>query len=324
MTLEQGNMSLVHEPKTSQIELLKDRAFMLKKARAFFEQKGVVELDCPILNATCNIDDYIDPVSAITCGSKEGFLHTSPELFMKKLLAKGIGDIYFLGHVFRDHEKGAYHHVEFTMVEWYRLSLDFPSLIDETIDFVRLFFPVQKVKTFTYREALLQFTSIDYLKVSTEDLLSYIQGHLNMEGDLSKQSFSDLLTLIFTEKVEIHFKDFELVVLKNYPKEQSALSKVEVVDGVQVAKRFELYYKGVELANGYDELIGGEELKRRFVYLNEKRREGGKKELPIDEKFIEANGALPQCTGVAVGFDRLMMLRHHQHSIHSTMAFIEN
>jgi elongation factor P--(R)-beta-lysine ligase len=317
------SMSLELSQMTPAIALLKDRAVMLKKARLFFEERGVLELDCPILNGSCNIDDFIDPIAVSYCENKKGFLHTSPELFMKKLLADGIEDIFFLGHVFRDHEKGGFHHVEFTMVEWYRLHLDFQGLIDETVDFVKLFFDVDSVTVLTYHQALLKYTSIDYTKMTKEELLQFIQNNLSIQGDLSDQTFSDLLTIIFTEKVEPHFNDLGLVVLKGYPKEQSALSKIEVIDGLEVAKRFELYYKGVELANGYDELIGGAELEKRFTSLNEKRAQRGKIKLPIDAHFIDANARLPQCTGVAVGFDRLMMLRHHNQSIHPTMALID-
>ena len=315
------NMSL--ELKHSSLELLKDRALMLKTARSFFEERGVMELDCSILNSTSNIDDCIDPIEVKYCDTKTGYLHTSPELFMKKLLAKGIGDSYFLGHVFRDHEKGEHHHVEFTMVEWYRENLDYPGLIKETIDFVKLFVDVHHIQTFTYREALLRYTGLDYVKASKEVLKAYIEQNLNFESDLSNESHSDLLILIFTEKVEPHFEDFELVVLKDYPKEQSALAKVQTVDGVDVAKRFEIYFKGVELANGYDELVGDQELLERYTHLNEKRASINKKKLPIDEQFIAANASLPECTGVAVGFDRLMMLRHNHQSIHPTMALVD-
>ncbi len=296
---------------------------MLKKTRSFFEDRKVLELDCPILNATANIDDSIDPIRVEFCDSKIGYLHTSPELFMKKLLAKGIGDSYFLGHVFRDHEKGQQHHTEFTMVEWYREKLDYSALINETIDFVKLFVDVNEVQTFSYRQVLLEKTGIDYVHATLQDLKDYIIKNLNFEADLSKESHTDLLILIFTEKVEPHFEEHEIVVLKDYPKEQSALAKVQVVDGIEVAKRFELYYRGVELANGYDELVGDQELYERYVVSNQKRELLNKEILPIDEQFIAANAELPQCTGVAVGFDRLMMLRHNNTSIHSTMALVD-
>lgn len=303
-------------------KLLQDRAYMLQQARAFFYVRGVLELDCPILNATCNIDDYIDPIKVSFCHTKKGYLHTSPELFMKKLLAEGVKDMFFLGHVFRDHEKGSHHHVEFTMVEWYRLHLGYEEFICETIDFIRLFFDVGHVSTFSYYEALLKWTGIDYLKAEKEELLSYIDKNMSIEGDLEGESFSDLLTLIFTEKVEPHFSELDLVVLKSYPKEQAALAKIEKVDGIEVAKRFELYYKGVELANGYDELVGSSELESRYVSLNKKRALQKKERLPIDFDFIRANEKLPDCRGVAVGFDRLMMLRHQGKSIHPSMALI--
>lgn len=295
---------------------------MLKKARHFFDERAVMELDCPILNATANIDDFIDPIGVNFCHHKRGYLHTSPELFMKKLLACGVGDVYFLGHVFRDHEKGDRHSVEFTMAEWYRHGLSYEGMIEETIDFVRLFFPIGEVTTYSYHQALLKYTGIDYAKASSQDLIDYIKQHLTLDWDLSQETFGDLLSLIFTEKVEPRFSDQGFVVLKYYPKEQSALAKIINVDGLEVAKRFELYYKGIELANGYDELIGGSELYERYVYLNDKRRALKKEILPIDEQFIEANAHLPECSGVAVGFDRLMMLRHQNSAIHPSMALI--
>ncbi len=304
------------------MDLLKDRANMLKAARSFFEKREVFELDCPILTQACNIDDFIDPIEVHFCHNKRGFLHTSPELFMKKMLAKGIGDIYFLGHVFRDYEKGNQHSIEFTMVEWYR-EIGYQDLIDDTIDFVKLFIEVNNIETFTYRDALLKYTGIDYISITYNELKTYAEQNLNFDKELSKETFSDLLILVFTEKVEPHFEEFELVVLKDYPKEQSALAKLEVVNGIEVAKRFELYYKGVELANGYDELVGDQELLERYVRLNKKRVSLNKSELPIDEQFIAANAVLPDCCGVAVGFDRLMMLRHNNESIHPTMALVD-
>ncbi|MCH9632947.1 MAG: Elongation factor P--(R)-beta-lysine ligase [Chlamydiae bacterium] len=296
---------------------------MLKKVRSFFEEREVLELDCPILNSTANIDDSIDPIKVKFCESKIGYLHTSPELFMKKLLARGIGDSYFLGHVFRDHEKGEHHHTEFTMVEWYRQKLDYPALINETIDFVKLFVDVNQIQTFSYREILLEKTGIDYVDASLQELKDYVQENLNFKVDLSKESYTDLLIIIFTEKVEPCFEKYELVVLKDYPKDQSALAKLQIIEGVEVAKRFELYYRGIELANGYDELVGDQELYERYIASNKKRELLNKEVLPIDEQFIAANAELPQCTGVAVGFDRLMMLRHNNSSIHSTMALVD-
>lgn len=310
------------ELKYHQIELLKDRAHMLGKTREFFAQRGVLELDCPILNTASNIDDFIDPIAVCYSQTKEGFLHTSPELFMKKMLARGIGDCYFLGHVFRDHEKGNYHNVEFTMVEWYRQELDYMGLIHETIDFINLFFDTPHIQMISYYDALLKYTGIDYTQASYEDLQVFIEQNINIQIDFTKETFSDLLILIFTEKVEPYFKELDLVVLKDYPKEQAALAKVQIINHREVASRFEVYYQGVELANGYDELRGDHELYDRYVKLNQKRKTLNKRELPIDEQFIAANSELPQCTGVAVGFDRLMMLRHQSSSIHQTMALV--
>ncbi len=310
-------MSLEPDPK---ILLLKDRAYMLAQARLFFSQKGVVEIDAPILNRASNIDDYIDPITASYCNDQEGFLHTSPELFLKKILALGSGDIYFLGHVFRDHEKGEHHHIEFTMVEWYRLKLSYQEMIDETLEFVKLFVSETTARIATYEEMLLKYTGLNVFEVNQQSLCEYAQVNLNVSEKLLAGSRNDLLTLIFTEMVEPHFKELGLIAIKDYPAEQAALAKVREVKGQKVASRFEVYYQGVELANGYDELIGSTELEKRFNEHNEKRQLRGKKKLPIDREFIKANGLLPQCTGVAVGFDRLMMLRHQLDAIFPIMA----
>ena len=309
-----------HEHKLPNIEHLKARAGMLKKSREYFDEKNVLEVDCSILNSTANIDDFIDPIEVQYAADQQGYLHTSPELLMKKLLAQKIGDIFYLGHVFRDHEKGANHHVEFTMVEWYREGIQYKNFIQEVIEYISLFISFKEVKTFSYHELLFQETGIDCFEVSLESLQKYILQNLPYEGNIEKESHSDLIIYIFSEKVETILSQYELVVLKDYPHDQAALAKVVEVDGKKVSKRFEIYYRGVELANGYDELVGDHELDRRYRELNEKRVSLSKKPLPIDRDFILANAKLPECCGVAVGFDRLMMLHLDESSIHSSMV----
>lgn len=300
---------------------LKDRALMLSKARSFFFQREVLEIDCPILNEATNIDDHIDPIEA-TYLRKKGYLHTSPELFLKKLLAQeGCEDLYFLGHVFRDHEKGAHHHVEFTMVEWYRKNLSFEELIDETLEFIQLFVSPQSVQKITYCDALYQATGLD-TQASKEELIQYIHTHLDPTLEFEKETSSDLLIFIFAQCVEPNLDKEKLTVIYDYPKGQSALAKIKKVNQREVAKRFEVYYQGVELANGYDELTGSRELKFRYLELNKKRICLGKEPLKIDEDFIEANEKLPDCRGVAVGFDRLMMLKANNRDIHQSMALL--
>ncbi len=310
-------------PPLDKLSLLQVRAEMLALSRQFFLERGILEVDCPILNKATNIDDHIDPLSLLYKRTRKGFLHTSPELFLKKLLAKGASDLYFLGHVFRDHEEGDHHEVEFTLVEWYRKNLSYEGMIQETIDYISLFVEPKDQKTFSYHEALLNQTGIDAADATKEDLLSFIHQKIDRELNFPLESKSDLLSFIFAHSVEPSFKEEELVIIKGYPKEQAALAKTEMEGKVEVARRFEIYYKGIELANGYDELIGHTELLERQKALNEKRVLFGKDPLPIDLDFIEQNAKLPDCRGVAVGFDRLMMLKTKCLRIQESMALID-
>lgn len=306
---------------SDKLQALKVRAQMLALVRKFFEDRGVLEVDCPILNSATNIDDHIDPIEAIFLQDQKGYLHTSPELFLKKLLAlEGCGDLFFLGHVFRDHERGAFHHVEFTMVEWYRKQLSYEELIEETLDFIQLFFTPRNINKISYREAFLLGTNIDYTVADGAQLREYTHKEIDPSLKWEKESLEDLQTFIFCQKVEPFFHREDLTLIYDFPKNQAALSKVKRVEGIEVAKRFEVYGGGVELANGYDELKGSEELLFRYQRLNDKRISFGKKALAIDFEFIAANEHLPDCRGVAVGFDRLMMLKSNRREIRSSMA----
>jgi lysyl-tRNA synthetase class 2 len=308
---------------SQKLKALRVRAEMLARTRKFFEERDVLEVDCPILNSATNIDDHIDPIEATFLRDHKGYLHTSPELFLKKLLAlEGCDDLFFLGHVFRDHEKGAFHHVEFTMVEWYRKQLSYEELIEETLEFIRLFFIPRKINRISYREAFLLGTNLDYTVADQAKLMEYIHKEIDPSLNWEKDSLEDLQTFLFSEKVEPFFDPDDLTLVYDFPKNQAALSKVKKIEGIEVAKRFEVYGGGVELANGYDELRGSEELLSRYQQLNKKRISLGKKALRIDLEFIQANECLPDCRGVAVGFDRLMMLKSNNHEIRSSMALL--
>jgi len=258
------------QPLDLKLQILQIRAEMLAISRHFFSERKVLEVDCPILNKAINIDDHIDPVSVSYKSTRKGFLHTSPELFLKKLLAKGSLDLYFLGHVFRDHEEGDHHEVEFTLVEWYRKKLSYEEMIQETIDYITLFVQPKSQKSFSYHEALFNQTGLDATEATKEDLLSFIHKKIDSDLNFPLESKSDLLSFIFAHTVEPSFKDEELVLIKGYPKEQAALAKTEMQGKIEVARRFEIYYQGIELANGYDELIGNTELLKRQQLLNEK------------------------------------------------------
>lgn len=284
---------------------------MLAKARQFFHHRQVMEVDCPCITQAASIDAHIDlmPVKGI---HDLRYLHSSPEYCMKRLLTEGIGDIYQLGHVFRQEEQSSKHNPEFTMAEWYRLGISFEAMIAETIDFIRLFLGELPFQVISYREIFLKYTGIDYLSASSQDLLNYLaKRELIPYQGIENEGKDALLNLILGSFIEPQLGQDELFVLAYYPSTQAALAKTRRFDDEIVAERFEVYYKGVELCNGYHELVHAQEQRQRFNESNAFRQQLGKEALPIDERFLKAlDKGLPDSCGVAVGFDRLMMLRH--------------
>lgn len=288
---------------------------MLEKARAFFKERGLLEADTAMLSPYSNLDNHIDPIAVTFMGHQKGYLHTSPEPCLKKLLAHGVGDVYFLGHVFRDFEKGHRHHLEFTMAEWYRHELTFDGLIDETLDFIRLFVGEKEAQIKEYRDLFYEKTNLWVEKATKEELLDCIALKIDASMSFEKESQTDLEVFIFSNLVEPALEEEGLIVVRHYPEGQAALAKTEIVNGVKVAKRFEIYDQGLELANGYDELKGSQELRMRYEASNALRLEHGKPLLPIDFDFLAANEHLPDCRGVSVGFDRAFMLHMNYQDI---------
>jgi len=296
---------------------------MLKRARDFFSLREVMEVDCPILSASASLDPAIDLMTASYCQEKRYFLHSSPEFGMKRLLAEGIGDIYQLSHVFRDGEWGHKHNPEFTMAEWYRLGFSLEKMMMETIDFIRLFVGDLPYRILSYREAFLSVTGFDYVTATDQELFDYIKkSEISYYPSVLKDGRDDLLNLIVGSQIEATLGHEELTILAYYPASQAALARKRMHGIEPVAERFEVYYKTIELANGYHELVDLSEQRQRFMEDNQTRLERGKEALPIDENFLEALAhGLPECSGVAVGFDRLMMLRHHANDIADILPF---
>lgn len=308
-------------PASKKIAYLRDRAFLLKEVRAFFSAKNVLEVDTPLLSHSSPIDEHIDIMQVDLKGST-GYLHTSPEYAMKRLLALGIGDIYQLGHVFRLGEVGRRHNPEFTMIEWYRIGMPLPDFIEETLDLMRLFLGPLPANYISYREALKNYAGIDYVKAALQDLLSCASSHSIDLSSSSHWNKESLLDLLVGSVVEPHLGKEGLVVLMDYPASQAALAKTETKEDELIANRFEIYYQSVELANGYLELTDAEEQRRRFIESNEKRKKLGKESLPIDEHLLQAlKRGIPDCCGVAVGFDRLMMLKNKTKHIEEILSF---
>jgi lysyl-tRNA synthetase class 2 len=308
---------------SSRLAFLHDRAEMLAQARAFFKERHVLEVDCPIITAGASVDAHIDLIPASYLSQETRYLHSSPEYGMKRLLSEGIGDIYQISHVFRDGEFSKKHNPEFTMVEWYRVGISFADMIAETIEFIRLFLGKIPSRSISYREAFQLFAGFDYLTISIPELLHTLEKlGITPYPEVIEEGKEALLNLVLGIVIEPHLGKDELCALTHYPASQAALAQTGWHGDEQVSERFEIYYQGLELCNGYHELTDALEQRQRFQEANTMRIQMGKKSLPPDELFLKAlEKGLPNCCGVAVGFDRLMMLRLGKSNIADVIPF---
>ncbi|MBJ7449776.1 MAG: EF-P lysine aminoacylase GenX [Parachlamydiales bacterium] len=307
----------------NKLDFLQERARMLHAARSFFFQRNIMEVDCPAITNQASVDAHIDLFEVHARDGHIRYLHSSPEYIMKRLLSEGINDIYHLGHVYRDDEVGERHNPEFMMAEWYRRNFTYEQMIEETLDFCRLFLKENQSIHMTYRQALQSYAAIDYVTASKEDLLNVLKKHnISLYEGLENEDRDAHLNLILGTIVEPNFNNIPLLVLKDYPSTQAALARTEIIDDEVVAKRFEIYSFGLELANGYYELTQATEQKERFIEANKQRLQLGKKPLPIDDSLIQAlSKGIGDCCGVAVGFDRLLMLKLQTKSIKDVLPF---
>jgi lysyl-tRNA synthetase class 2 len=290
---------------------------MLAATRAFFAERNICEVDCPALTQYAPIDEHIDPMEVHLSSGEKRYLHTSPEYGMKRLLAAGSGDIYQLSHVFRAGEQGALHNPEFTMIEWYRTQMALPAFIEETLALIHLFLGALPTETLPYRTLFKLHTGIDAIEATTEDLRAFLQARgvvLSTEWDKD-----GLLQLILNQFIEPTLGQESLFVLTDFPTSQAALARITPD---QTAARFEIYHQGIELANGYHELADAAEQERRFHAANVKRIAHGKGALPLDRHLLEALASgLPDCCGVAVGFDRLLALHCKENTLLPILLF---
>jgi lysyl-tRNA synthetase class 2 len=308
----------------TKLPYLKDRAQMLKKARVFFHDRNVMEVDCPALSHAAPIDLHIDVMKVCFKNNQFGYLHTSPEYGMKRLLAADIGDIYQISHVFREAEIGPLHNPEFTIAEWYRIGFSFEQMIEETLNFIQLFLGDIPSQRMTYRQTLQHYLKIDSATATCAELLTCAEKNsIDLPKEAKSWDKDTLLQLLVSFLIEPQLGKDHLFVLSHFPASQAALSKTQVLSsGEAVACRFEVYYQGIELANGYHELTDALEQRRRLENSNLSRLKAGKDALKIDENFLEAlHLGLPDCCGVAVGFDRLMQLKHGQKDLKNILPF---
>ncbi len=291
---------------------LKNWAELKRKINNYFYQNNVLEVNTAILNKYPVTDVYIDSLSLIAnkninCKQKY-YLHTSPEIAMKQLIAKGSGDIYQICPAFRDNEYGEYNQNEFSLLEWYRIGFDIHKLMLEVGKLVFLFMPKQQIIKLTYNEVFLKFANINILNNSLSELQS-IANKLNLNTDIN--DIANLQMLLFVHLIEPKLKNIPVCFIYNYPKQQSALAIIEN----NTSKRFELYIYGVEIANGYQELQTAKEYSQRFKVELNKRKQLNKQQLAIDVDFLDAiKNDLPKVSGVAFGLSRFFYLLQNKYN----------
>lgn len=294
---------------------------MLSNIRGFFAEREVLEVDTPALSHHGVTDRYMRSMTAdIDCSAEKGFLQTSPEYAMKRLLAAGSGSIYQICKAFRQDEVGAKHNPEFTMLEWYRLGFDHFQLMDDVFGLVTEVLGPKQRQDFTYQQVFIDYLGIDSLSIKDDELEQFARSNLgSLPEDLERDDF---LSLLFEDKIERQLgKQGVVSFIYDYPASQAALARISETDP-RVAHRFELYIEGVELANGFYELADSEQQLARFKADNQWRKCNNLPEIAIDQRFIAAlEHGLPECSGVALGLDRLLMIKLNTKDIQEVIAF---
>ena len=304
---------------SSTIDVVIERANTLKTIRGYFEREGVLEVDTPVLSRTTVTDPAIE--SLRLAGRDARYLQTSPEYQMKRLLAAGAPSIVRIGPVFRGEESGRLHNPEFTMIEWYRLGFDLPALMSDVERVVDLVLGRAAYGRIGYRKLLRDGLGVDPFRATEAEL----RRALVRDGtELSASAAVDaraLLDLLASRAIEKAGKGRLFVT--DYPADQAALARISNdADGNAVAARFELMIDGVEIANGYDELVDADALRERMNADRAVRVRDGRHAPDVDERLLSAmQHGLPACSGVALGFDRLLMAKLGADRIDAVLPF---
>ncbi|MEN6459026.1 MAG: EF-P lysine aminoacylase EpmA [Thermoguttaceae bacterium] len=312
---------------TATLKNLRLRAEMLRRLRTFFDDRGFLEVETPILSADTVVDRHLDPFSASLCPRPEPngprfWLQTSPEFHMKRMLAAGLGRIYQVSHVFRQEEVGPLHNPEFTLVEWYQPGDGFDEGMQLTSDLCVALLDCGPADRISYREAFERYAGIDPLTVDGAALVQAVRASgIEAPASLDPGDRDGWLDLLMVERVQPHLGVERPALFHDYPASQAALARVRP-DDPRVAERFELYIRGIELANGYHELLDPAELRARNRQANAQRAADGKACLPEESRLLAAmESGLPASVGVALGFDRLVMLAAGARRIAEVVAF---
>lgn len=324
--MKKDSSMTMHWQPTADLVNLRQRAAILASIRHFFAERGVLEVDTPAMSQATVTDIHLHTFQTefVGPGFADGqtlYLMTSPEFHMKRLLSAGSGPIYQICKSFRNEESGRYHNPEFTMLEWYRPGFDHHALMDEMDALLQQVLSCGAAERMSYQQAFLQVLKVCPLTASMDELKQAALP-LNLGDVAADETDRDtLLQLMFSMGVEPVIGQQVPAVVYDFPASQAALARISPADH-RVAERFEVYFQGIELANGFHELSDGDEQLTRFESDNAKRLSMGLTAQPIDHHLVAAlKAGFPDCAGVALGIDRLIMLALGQTHIAQVTAF---
>jgi lysyl-tRNA synthetase class 2 len=318
---------------TATWEMLRRRAELLRAVRAFFDERGFIEVETPLLSSEVLVERHLDPMSTVLfddprepARGRRMWLQTSPEAAMKRLMAAGGEAIYQITRSFRGSESGRLHNPEFTIVEWYRRGDSMTDGMDLLAEFCAALLG-RECEPLSYGDAFRRYANVDPFTAETGALAALaVSRGLSLSPDVRTYQRDELLNVILAEMVEPQLGQGAATILYHYPASQAAIAQTTMGDPPDdrqvVAERFELYVDGLELANGYHELADAEELQRRMGEANDQRRADDKPTLPPAQHLLSAmQSGLPDCTGVALGFDRFVMAATGAKSIDNVQTF---
>lgn len=305
---------------------LKSRAVLLGRLRQFFDQRGFTEVQTPVLSRDSIIDRHLDPIEVTVQlpGQQPStwYLQTSPEQSMKRLLSSGIGSIYQVGPVFRGGERGRLHNPEFTMAEWYDVDADLDGGLELLDRLLMHLLGTPSAERIRFEDAFRIATGLPIFEMKPNDFGRWAVEQRLVESELWSTDWDDWVNLIFSERVQSTLGMQSPTLVTHFPASQAALARVCESD-TRTAERFEAFYRGVELANGYHELMDADQLEARSMLANAQRVADGKNPLPVQNRLLDAmRSGMPNSCGCALGFDRVVMLACNASSLDEVVSFV--